>query len=208
MSIHIKKSHRGLLHKNLGVAQGEKIPASKLKVKSTDSPAVKKRKIFAQNAKKWHHADGGLIEYDEGGKVYNPKLASSDLNFQSWYKGNTLEGKKGIPYSDKLDYDYYSYYKDALSTGGNPTEHFTDAYKKPNHPTFSNESYYAGNGAKGYWKGNKFVKYADGGITSQTQPVGGKVGSLIGVGTALAQPVINAAIPNRSEEHTSELQSH
>jgi len=54
-SIHIKKSHRGLLHKNLGVAKGKKIPASKLKVKSTDSAAVKKRKVFAQNAKKWHH---------------------------------------------------------------------------------------------------------------------------------------------------------
>ena len=83
MSIHIKKSHRGLLHKNLGVAQGEKIPASKLKVKSTDSPAVKKRKIFAQNAKKWHHADGGLIEYDEGGKVYNPNLPCQMGNVQA-----------------------------------------------------------------------------------------------------------------------------
>ena len=55
MAIKIKKSHQGLLHKNLGVKKGKKIPASKLKVKKTDSAAVKKRKIFAQNAKKWKH---------------------------------------------------------------------------------------------------------------------------------------------------------
>lgn len=57
--IHIKKQNRGKLHKDLGVPKGEKIPASKLKVKSSDSPAVKKRKVFAQNAKKWHHAQDG-----------------------------------------------------------------------------------------------------------------------------------------------------
>jgi len=48
MAIKIKKSHRGLLHKNLGVAKGKKIPASKLSVKKGDSVAVKKRKIFAK----------------------------------------------------------------------------------------------------------------------------------------------------------------
>ncbi len=51
--IHIKESHKGLLHKDLGIAKGKKIPASKLAVKATDSPAIKKRKVFAQNAKKW-----------------------------------------------------------------------------------------------------------------------------------------------------------
>ena len=53
MAIKIKKANRGLLHKNLGVPKGKKIPAGKLAVKSTDSPAIKKRKVFAQNAKKW-----------------------------------------------------------------------------------------------------------------------------------------------------------
>lgn len=104
-----------------------------------------------------------LKKYPDGGKLYNPKLANSDLNFQSWYNKNTLEGQNNIPYSDKLSYDYYSYYRDALSTGGNPTNHFTDAYKRENHPTFSDESYYSGNGSKGYWKGEKFIKYPDGG---------------------------------------------
>lgn len=55
-SIYIKPSCRGLLHKSLGVPQGKNIPASKLAVKKTDSPAIKKRKVFAQNAKHWSHA--------------------------------------------------------------------------------------------------------------------------------------------------------
>ena len=53
--IHIKKANRGLLHKNLGVKPGKKIPAAKLAIKKTDSPAVRKRKWFALNAKKWKH---------------------------------------------------------------------------------------------------------------------------------------------------------
>jgi len=54
VSIKIKPSHKGLLHKDLGVPQGEKIPAAKLaKAKNSSNPAVRKRATFAQNAKKW-----------------------------------------------------------------------------------------------------------------------------------------------------------
>ncbi len=55
MAINIKKSHRGLLHKNLGVAKGKKLSASQIAIKPGDSTAVKKRKVFAQNARKWSH---------------------------------------------------------------------------------------------------------------------------------------------------------
>ena len=55
-NIHIKPSHKGLLHRELGVPANKKIPASKLAVKSTDSPAEKKRKVFAQN---FGHKKGG-----------------------------------------------------------------------------------------------------------------------------------------------------
>jgi len=66
--IKIKKSKQGSLHTHLGVPQGKKIPASKLKIKSTDSPAIRKKKQFAINARKWKHEDGGLIpEYSWGG---------------------------------------------------------------------------------------------------------------------------------------------
>ena len=56
MAIYIKKSHKGMLHRDLGVAQGKPIPASKLaKAKNSSSPAVRKRATFAANAKKWSH---------------------------------------------------------------------------------------------------------------------------------------------------------
>jgi hypothetical protein len=49
------KLKKGALHKDLGVKQGDKIPASKLKVKKSDSPLEVKRKTFAKNASKWNH---------------------------------------------------------------------------------------------------------------------------------------------------------
>lgn len=64
--IHIKKSHKGLLHKNLDVPDGKKIPTSKLAIKSTDSSVIKKRKQFAINAKSWSKKeDGGIVEGQE-----------------------------------------------------------------------------------------------------------------------------------------------
>ena len=57
MSINIKPSHKGLLHKNLGVAQGSPIPAGKLaKAANSNSAAVRKRAVFAENAKHWNHS--------------------------------------------------------------------------------------------------------------------------------------------------------
>lgn len=48
--IHIKPSHKGLLHKDLGVPEGEKIPAAKIeKAKHSDNPKIRKRATFAEN---------------------------------------------------------------------------------------------------------------------------------------------------------------
>jgi hypothetical protein len=56
MAIHIKPSHKGLLHKNLGVPEGQPIPAGKLaSAKNSPSKAVRKRATFADNAKHWNH---------------------------------------------------------------------------------------------------------------------------------------------------------
>ena len=56
MAIHIKASHKGKLHKALGVAAGKKIPASKLaKAAKSKNPAMRKMANFAKNAKKWAH---------------------------------------------------------------------------------------------------------------------------------------------------------
>lgn len=49
-SIKIKPSHRGLLHKKLGVPQGEKIPAAKLAAaKHSSSASERKEATFAEN---------------------------------------------------------------------------------------------------------------------------------------------------------------
>ena len=56
MAINIKPSHKGLLHKDLGIPQGQKIPAAKLQAaKHSKNPAVRKRVNFAIEARMWKH---------------------------------------------------------------------------------------------------------------------------------------------------------
>jgi hypothetical protein len=63
--IHIKEENKGKLHKELGVAKGKKIPLSKIKhAEHSENPAERKRAQFADNARKFHHADGGHIHDD------------------------------------------------------------------------------------------------------------------------------------------------
>jgi hypothetical protein len=54
-TIKIKPSEKGSLHRALGVPEGQKIPASKLADKPGDSAALKKKKNFARNARKFKH---------------------------------------------------------------------------------------------------------------------------------------------------------
>ncbi len=49
------KVKAGALHSALGVNQDKNLTAKQEQVKPTDSPLMKKRKIFAQNAKTWNH---------------------------------------------------------------------------------------------------------------------------------------------------------
>ena len=54
--IHIKASHKGRLHENLGVPAGKPISTSKLEAAKKDAgPALKKQIVFAENAKKFKH---------------------------------------------------------------------------------------------------------------------------------------------------------
>jgi hypothetical protein len=54
--IEIKPSHRGLLHRRLGVAQGKKIPNFMLdKAKNSSDPSLRRQATFAKNAASWHH---------------------------------------------------------------------------------------------------------------------------------------------------------
>jgi len=101
---------------------------------------------------------GKITKYPDGGKkAYNPNLAKADSNFTQWYNQNTIEGKNNIPFSDSLDYDYYSFYRNGdykNYKGG----HFPDTYKRTNHETFSNESIYSvPENTGGHWKGEEFI---------------------------------------------------
>ena len=53
--ISIKPSHKGLLHKDLGVPPGKPIPEAKLATaKKSKDPKVRKRATFAEHAKSWN----------------------------------------------------------------------------------------------------------------------------------------------------------
>ena len=68
MSINIKPSHKGKLHKALGVPQGSPIPEAKLdKAKNSKSPALRKEATFAKNAKGFNHS--GAKDVKDSGKV-------------------------------------------------------------------------------------------------------------------------------------------
>jgi hypothetical protein len=55
--IHIKPSHKGLLHKKLGDKAGKKLTvAEEEKAKHSSSPAERKEATFALNARKWNHS--------------------------------------------------------------------------------------------------------------------------------------------------------
>lgn len=76
---------------------------------------------------------------------YNTKLSESDEKlYQLWLK--TLPKEQQNTY----DYDMRGAWQAGKGQGGNG--HFTDRFKKPNHPTFSNESIY--NGADGQYGGD------------------------------------------------------
>lgn len=74
---------------------------------------------------------------------YNTKLSpGEESSFQDWLKTNSKTVGKDLS-RDLSDYDLRGQFKE---TQGAPVEpgHGTDKWKKPNHPTFSNESVYHG----------------------------------------------------------------
>lgn len=84
---------------------------------------------------------------------YNtPIPASKQADFNKWVQDQTTKTGRN-PLGDRYDYDVNGYW---LSGGGTDSRgHGTDQFKKPNHPTFSNESQY--HGLNGY-VGGKWVQ--------------------------------------------------
>jgi hypothetical protein len=92
-------------------------------------------------------AEGGAI-----GDDYNTVLSDADeKGFQKWKA-------KNAPNDSGADYDLRGAYKDNMKRASNG--HMGDKFKKPNHPTFSDQSKYAvGDQADraGHWEGDTFV---------------------------------------------------
>jgi len=82
--------------------------------------------------------------YADGGPVKHTKLdPDREKLFQSWYKQTSKElGLDPDPDSPAHYYDYRGYYKENGFAPMTKGQHFTDKYKLPGHPTFSEESQY------------------------------------------------------------------
>jgi hypothetical protein len=104
-------------------------------------------------------------------KKYETVLSPhEEVNFQSWLYKNASEGKISSGdfkhYREKgygFDYDMRAAFKKGISAEINPIDkkwHWDDYGKKPNEPTFSNQSKYHGvdGYAGGTWAdGDKFI---------------------------------------------------
>jgi DNA polymerase III sliding clamp (beta) subunit (PCNA family) len=144
----------------------ESIPETQRSITTTNIPAVKS---LNQIQIPFFEPEKGIPEkpkefYREN---FNTKLTpEEEKKFQSWIQEGIQ--KYGIDLSDDLDvYDLRGYWK----SGGDKDEafrqrkgHAPDTFKKPNHPTFSEESIYSGKADKsgivyqgGKWEGEKFI---------------------------------------------------
>lgn len=82
---------------------------------------------------------------------FDTKLDSSqEAEFRQWKQ-------RYAPNDSGIDYDLRGAFKAGLKPGKDG--HWPDTFKKPNHPTFSNESIYAKNAPDkaGHWEGGKYI---------------------------------------------------
>ena len=96
--------------------------------------------------------DDGTKKKSTGGQVprhrYITRLTpAEEKEFQIWYsKVAKYKNLNPNPDANGQDYDYRGYWRNEDRVGilgSNPNAHFTDKYKQPSHPTFSNESIYS-----------------------------------------------------------------
>lgn len=90
--------------------------------------------------------------------------SGQEAKFQNWYSNlASSRGWSSNPDDEEHQYDYRGFWQkypqQAQLAAIDSTAHFTDEFKKPGHPTFSNESKYSRlNTRGGQWIGEKFVK--------------------------------------------------
>ena len=74
--------------------------------------------------------------------AYNTKLSPADeAAYSEWVKSQGAKAGRDMN-NDEIDYDMRGAWKSGAAQADNG--HFPDTYKKPNHPTFSEESQYHG----------------------------------------------------------------
>lgn len=151
---------------------GEKAATNRAKANS-DKQFVKQPKNIAKKTAKYR-AMGGLIsnKLQNGGQL--PKYETTlplkeEANFMPWlesqYKaGNITPGDFDFYKKNNYgyNYDFRAAYKEGLKSSLNSKDnmqHWGDIGKKPNHPTFSNESKYhnVDGNIGGSWDGENFI---------------------------------------------------
>ena len=88
--IHINPANKGKFN-----ATKKKTGKSTEELTHSSNPLTRKRAIFAQNARKWHHADGGWIEqYQDGGSVAaaRKKPGGSNVGKKTFANGSKRHG--------------------------------------------------------------------------------------------------------------------
>lgn len=95
----------------------------------------------------------------ESASSYDTKLSpKKEAEYQTWVKEQSKKQGRSI---ESSDYDMRGFFNDSKSEKGD-NGHYPDTYKKPSHPTFSDESKYHGvdGNEGGKWKrgeGNKWT---------------------------------------------------
>jgi len=76
---------------------------------------------------------------------YNTKLSTGDeTKYKQWQQQQSQIVGRNLS-ADERDYDMRGFWKaNPTFSYADPSQHLNDTYKKPNHPTFSNESIYSG----------------------------------------------------------------
>lgn len=108
-------------------------------------------------------ADQSIFRPAAGQRAYDPRTLNTILSpdeedqfYRSWRPQYVPVDKNGVPDSG-VDYDYQGAFAAGLKP--NADQHWPDTFKKPNHPTFSNQSQYAPLAPEraGSWNGEQYV---------------------------------------------------
>ncbi len=88
---------------------------------------------------------------DMSAQYNTPLTPKEEAEYSSWVAQQTKEQGRDVS-ADERDYDMKGFWKSGEAQAGNG--HFPDTFKKPSHPTFSNESQYHGvdGNEGGSWK--------------------------------------------------------